>query len=209
MIDATFTYFDAAVLGIMVLSCLFAFFRGIIKEILSLGAWIGAGIITLFYFRDIAEWLKPHFKSEMVAGGLATLGLYVVLLMAFSMLNMLIMRFVKEGSDVGILDNAFGLIFGALRGAFIVSLGFLMMTMVMNEDTYPKWLKASMTLRPVEKGAIMLGRISPDYLREHSSLKDKIEGHGKEEKTAPVEFKEGETNEKMDNFIKNMKDKKE
>ena len=42
MIETHLNLFDATVLGILALSCLFAFFRGFVREILSLGAWIGA-----------------------------------------------------------------------------------------------------------------------------------------------------------------------
>ena len=42
MIETQLSIFDAVVLGILVVCCLFAFFRGFVREILSLGAWIGA-----------------------------------------------------------------------------------------------------------------------------------------------------------------------
>jgi membrane protein required for colicin V production len=173
MIDASFTYFDLAVIGILALSCLFAFFRGFVREILSLGAWIGAGLVTIYYFPHVARLLEPRFKSPMVAAGIATLTLYIVALLLFSMLNALILRFVKEGSDVGFLDNSLGLLFGAFRGVFIVSLAYLLLTMGLQEDTYPKWLKTARTRPYVEKGAVILARAAPDYLRELSSLRDK------------------------------------
>ncbi|MBV8938721.1 MAG: CvpA family protein [Alphaproteobacteria bacterium] len=176
MINANFTYFDAAVLGVMALSCLFAFFRGFVREILSLGAWIGAGLITLYYFPSLAVKMQPHFKNPMVAAGIATLGLYVTSLLGFSIINAFILRYVKEGGDVGFLDNMLGLFFGALRGAFIVSLAFFLMTMGMNEKEYPEWLKGARTRPAVEKGALVLAQIAPEYLRDLSSLNDRITG---------------------------------
>src|ERR1700690_316704 len=101
MIETHLNLFDAIVIGIMLLSCLFAFFRGFVREVLSLGAWIGAAVVTLYYFPVVAEKLKPHFKTEAVAAGVATLGLYVVALIGFSILNMIILKYVKKGSDVG------------------------------------------------------------------------------------------------------------
>lgn len=175
MIEAQFTYFDATVLSIMGLSCLFAFFRGFVKEILSLGAWIGAGIVTLYFFRDVAGMIQPHVKKEMVAGGLAALGLYVTSLICFSMINSLIMRMVKEGGDIGILDNTLGLIFGAFRGAFVISLGYFLLMTVMTEKNAPEWLKTAHTRPYAEQGAIILGKAAPDYLVELTSLKDRIQ----------------------------------
>jgi membrane protein required for colicin V production len=214
MIEAQLTYFDAAVIGIMALSCMFAFFRGFVKEVLSLGAWIGAGIITLYYFRDVAALIKPHVKTDMVAGGLATLGLYIVSLLGFSIINSLIVRMMKEGGDIGILDNSLGLLFGAFRGAFIISLGYFMMMTVMTEDNAPTWLKHAQTKQYAEKGAIILGRAAPDYLVELTSLKDKIL-ENKESGQSIVDLVRSDENgnidsssenQNIDNFMNRMKE---
>lgn len=174
MISASFSYFDMGVIAIMGLSCAFAFFRGFVKEMLSLGAWVGAGIITVYNFPAVAKAIKPFFKSDVVAAGFATLGLYIILLLAFSLFNMMILKMLREGSDIGFLDNSLGLLFGALRGAFIISLGYFIMTMGMTEQEYPEWLKASRTQATVEEGAILLARMAPTYLQELSSLYEKM-----------------------------------
>lgn len=175
MIETQLNLFDLAVIGILGLSCLFAFFRGFVREILSLGAWIGAGIITIYYFPAMAEKLQPHFKSAIVAAGFGTLAIYMTALIAFSLINMLILKFVKQGSDVGMLDNLLGLGFGALRGGLVVSLGFFLITIAVPEKEYPEWLKQSITRPYLEKGALALAKIAPDYLREISSLQKKAE----------------------------------
>lgn len=177
MIDTSLSYFDAIVVGILGLSCLFAFFRGFVKEILSLGAWIGAGIITIYYFPDVARVLEPRFKNPTAAAGVATLSIYIIALLCFSLLNALILRYIREGSDVGFLDNSLGLMFGAFRGAFVVSLGYFLLTMTMSEEEYPTWIKEAHSRPLVEQGAVVLGRAAPQYLREISSLHEKIEAH--------------------------------
>ena len=185
--------FDCVVIGIMLLSCLFAFFRGFVREILSLGAWIGAAIVTLYYFPEAAEKLQPHFKSPVVAAGVGTLAIYITALICFSILNMFILKFVKQGSDVGMLDNLLGLAFGAFRGAFIIALGFFMITMALPQDEYPSWITHSRTHPFAEKGAVMLARIAPDYLREISSLQKKAEEEAhaiRKSREQPVEEEE-------------------
>lgn len=174
MIEAEFTYFDLAVMGILTLSCLFAFFRGFVKEILSLGAWVGAGIVTLYFFQDVADLIKPHVKSDLVSGGLSALGLYIIALICFSLINSLIMKMFKEGGDVGILDNTLGLLFGAFRGAFVVSLGTFLLMTVMTKDNAPSWFKDARTKEYAIRGAIILGKAAPEYLVELTSLKDDI-----------------------------------
>lgn len=177
MIETQITYFDLTVLGILALSCLFAFFRGFVKEILSLGAWVGAGLITLYFFPDVATAIKPHVKgSPVIAAGFATLGLYISSLLIFSMINAMILRFLKEGSDVGFLDNMLGLMFGLFRGAFIVSLGYLVLTVVFpDEDAQPEWMKTAKSREYVEEGALLLARAAPEYLQDITSLKDEMQ----------------------------------
>lgn len=185
MIETSLNLFDAAVLGVLALSCVLAFFRGFVREILSLGAWVGAGIVTIYYFPQVAEALQPKFKSAVIAAGFATLGIYVAALIGFSIINMIILKFVKSGSDVGLLDNWLGLIFGAIRGILLIGIAFFLMTIVLPEDDYPVWIKKSVSLPFVNESAILVAKVAPAYLRDISSLKKTVDGdtkdsHGKD-----------------------------
>lgn len=174
MIETSLNVFDAIVFAVLAISCLHAFFRGFVREVLSLSAWALAGVVTLYFFPTVAEHLQPKFKSAVVAAGFATLGIYTVALMAFSLLNTAILKFIKSGTDVGLLDNSLGLAFGALRAAFLLSLGFFIMTISMPEDEYPKVVKTSISLPYVERGAIIVAKAAPKYLRDISSLNKRI-----------------------------------
>lgn len=192
MIEANLNIMDAVVFALMGMSCLLAFFRGFVREVLSLGAWIGAAIVTLYFFPSVAEQLQPKFKSAVIAAGFSTLGIYVAALMAFSLINSLILKFVKSGSDVGLLDNWLGLIFGAARGALLISLSFFLMTIVLPEDDYPDVIKQAKTLPYVEEGALVIAKISPKYLRDISSLNKRIDGGDDDEKIDYNPFTSGE-----------------
>ncbi|MGE0754087.1 MAG: CvpA family protein, partial [Alphaproteobacteria bacterium] len=124
MIETSLNMFDIIVLSVMGISCLVAFFRGLVREILSLVAWVGAAIVTMQYFKPVMELTKGYFKSETVAAGAAVIGLYIAALVAFSLVNWLIIKAIKQGGDGGALDNMLGLGFGVLRGAIIISLGY-------------------------------------------------------------------------------------
>jgi membrane protein required for colicin V production len=187
MIETHTNVFDIVVLAVMLLSCIFAFFRGFVREMLSLGAWIGAAIITIYYFPDVTQMLKPHFKSSIGAAGVSTLGIYTVALIGFSMINALIMKFIRNGKEVGMLDNLMGLFFGAARGGLILSLGYFMLTIAMPEKEYPEWLKHSITRPYVELGAVKLAKVAPEYLREISTLEKRATAEVDEAKKKPTE----------------------
>ncbi len=50
MVQTSLNIFDLVVFGILGLSALLSFFRGFVREVLSLGAWVGASLITLYAF---------------------------------------------------------------------------------------------------------------------------------------------------------------
>lgn len=170
MVDAQLNYFDMAVYSIMFLSCLFAFFRGFVKEILSLIGWIGAAFITVHYFPVVAEKLQPHFAKPLVANVVATLCLYFGSLIIFAIFNRIIIKVLKSGSEIGWFDNFLGLAFGAIRGAFIISLGYLLIMVVIKDDSRPEWLEKAKTRRYAEQGASALASIAPKYVEELSNM---------------------------------------
>lgn len=179
MLNAQLNVFDTVVLAILGLSTLIAFFRGFVKEILSLGAWAGAAAITVYSLPYVTELVKPHFAHETMASGVAALGTYITALVCISLLNSVIFKFLKEGSDVGMLDNLLGLGFGALRGAFIISLGFLLFSLIINKDQYPEWVEQAQTKEYVEKGAQLLSKIAPSYLNKPPQTEEEKEADAK------------------------------
>jgi len=208
MIETNLNIFDCVVIGILFLSCIIAFFRGLIKEILSLVAWVGAGIITVYYFPDVAEKMQSYFKSATMAAAVSAIGLYIVSLIGFAIVNMLIIKTIKQGGETGMLDNILGLVFGAFRGAFIVSLGFFLLTVALHDQEYPKWVKESVTHPYAEKGALVLTRLAPEYVSEISSLQKKAikqaEEHVREKREQEEEYGTGynqKTTRQMDRLL--------
>jgi len=148
---------------------------------LSLGAWVGAGLITVYLFDDVVEWLKPHTTKDMVAYLIGGVGTYIATLLGFSIFNAMIIRYVKSGEEVGMFDNFLGMLFGVLRGAFIISLGYLVLSLVIDNDNPPAWVKQAITQPYAQKGAIMLANLAPGYLEDISSLGQKLEANMKKE----------------------------
>jgi len=172
MLGAPLNFLDAAVILILTLSTIVAFFRGFIRELLSLGAWVGAAVATLYLYPYALEYVKQHLstRSEHMAGAVSAIGTYAAALIVFSIINAIIIRYVKSGMEVGLLDNFLGLFFGALRGLFIVSLGYLLLTAVVSKDNPPQWLKTSFTKDYLQKGANVLTQVAPKYLNDVEGL---------------------------------------
>jgi membrane protein required for colicin V production len=196
MVETSFNLFDLIVLAVVGLSALLSFFRGFIREILSLGAWIGAAIITLYAFPHAAEYVQPQVNSPVIASGLAAMGTFLCALIVISIINRVLLKYVKTGSDVGLFDNILGLAFGVARGVLLLSIAYFMMGLVLREDDYPEWVQTAKSRPYVEKSAKWLAQVAPNYLNDLTPLKDK------DSEDAPAD-------EEKPNIIKAMEQEKE
>jgi uncharacterized membrane protein required for colicin V production len=96
-----------------------------------------------------------------------------------------------------LLDNFLGLLFGCLRGAFIISLGYLIMLAVVPKDNPPEWLKTSVTKNYVQKGADLLAQVAPRYLAD-------IEGFMKKEQENAMQNQQGGTDSSQLNMMQGV-----
>lgn len=164
MVDSSVNLFDLGVLLIIGLSALLSFFRGFVREVLSLGAWMGATVVTLYLFPSVSEWITPQVKSPVIGSGLSSIGLFFVALIVISIFTGLILKFVKSGSEVGLVDNLVGLAFGVARGVLVVGILYFIATIVVVEEDFPPWVKEARSRPYVARTARYLGALAPDYL---------------------------------------------
>ena len=155
--------FDLSVLIIVGLSALLSFYRGFVREMLSLGGWIVASFVTLHFLEPATSYIKPQVKSEVIASGIAAVGLFFITLIVISIAANLLVKFLKPGDRVGLLDNLAGLVFGVARGMLIVAIGFFIMDMV-TSGKHPDVVKDAISRPYVEASAKWLKTIAPDYL---------------------------------------------
>lgn len=195
MVETSLNMFDLIVIAVVGLSALLSFFRGFIREVLSLGAWIGASVITLYYFADVTEWIRPKVNSDIVASGLASIGTFMAALIIISLFTRFLGKYVKSGSDVGVLDNLLGMSFGAARGILLCAIGFFIMTTVIAEDDYPEWIENAMTRPYVEKAAEWLAEVAPDYMEDLTPLKEDDNSASESEKPKAIKRLEREKEE--------------
>ncbi len=172
MVETQINLFDAAVLSVIGLSALLSFFRGFVREVLSLGAWIGASVITVYSFPTVAASISPHVSNKIAGAGLAAIVTFIGALIVISIINAMILKFIKKGSEVGLLDNFLGLVFGFARGFLLLALAFYVMMLVLTEEDYPEWIQTAQTKNFIQGGAKMIASVAPDYVQELVKKKD-------------------------------------
>ena len=113
------TAFDYVALTIVVASVVISTLRGLVKEVLSLVAWLAAFVIANRYGADMAALLPqvvPAGTVRLVAGfGI----LFVGTLLLSSLVNVAIAHIITA-SGLKVVDRGLGGLFGFARGVLIV-----------------------------------------------------------------------------------------
>ena len=156
--------FDLAVLGVIALSAVFAFARGFVREALSIVAWIGASLITLYGFSGVYGIVVRFVTTPLLADLVAGAGLFVICLIMLTILTGYVARFVHS-SALSPIDRTLGLIFGLARGVFIVSLAYLVLDISLPQNDRPGWIKQAKSEPFLAQGADLLRTALPEQLQ--------------------------------------------
>ena len=158
------TWVDLVVLAVLAVSALLAFARGLVREILGLGAWVGAALA--------ASWglpaARPH--AQAMLGNSAwvdpvTFGvLFLITLIILIIVSRAISRIVRA-SPLGGVDRTLGLVFGLARGAALVVLAYIVTGMVLPIDRWPDPVLHARALEPTYDGARWVWQRLPDKWR--------------------------------------------
>jgi membrane protein required for colicin V production len=121
--DLGLTWFDFAALAVLGLSGVMAFARGLIREVFSIIAFIGAGIAAVF-FHGMAQPLIERFTplSGILAAFAAGLAIFLVVFVAITLITSTLAKTAHQSTEIGSFDRAAGLAFGILRGVVVVAL---------------------------------------------------------------------------------------
>ena len=113
------TAFDYIVLAIAGLSVLVSLFRGALREIMSIGSWIGAFLIAVHFAPMVSSLLPASIGQTWLRLFLAFVALMIVSLLVFTVIVLALGRLIR-GSGLAPLDRALGVLFGLVRALVIL-----------------------------------------------------------------------------------------
>jgi membrane protein required for colicin V production len=148
---AGLTALDLFVLVVVVLSTLLALFRGMSREALNLAAWLGAAAAAWLGWPQVEPLLEPYVADAtfrmVVAVAIAFLVPLIVLIVVAGMLASVI-----ENSFLAPVDRVLGIAFGALRGAVLVLVTYLVLLFVFPPPSQPSWIAEALTRPWLDRG---------------------------------------------------------
>lgn len=215
---------DSIVGIVMLLSAIFAFFRGFVRELLTIVNLGGASVCAWLFAKDLQPttdgWLDvnralsgdekekvekiwgvlpPDMASTFLSYALIFFGVLLILTLAGFYISSTI-----KALGLGPIDKILGFLFGAARGFLIVFLIYLPFGYFLRFDKLPDWAKESVSVQYLDKAYVWFDDYSKentDEIRETGDkIMDKVEG-SKETVTDSVKEKDFLTDEdRKDNF---------
>ena len=154
---------DLAVLAVLFISALLAFMRGLVREVLGVGAWIGAVAVAATAFHLVQprfrEWIANPDVADPVAFGAVFLAALIILSVVANMVGGIVRLSMLSG-----LDRTLGLAFGLARGAGLVAAAYILGGMVMATDRWPEPVLQARSLPYAYQGAAWaIGFVPPEY----------------------------------------------
>jgi membrane protein required for colicin V production len=146
-------WFDLAIVGVVLLSALFAFARGIIREVIALAAWVAGFIAAIAYAGALAN-AFPWLNMTPVAKQALAFVLILVLVLIVGAIVARALAGLIRAIGLGFMDRILGLVFGVARG-FIVVVAF---ALVAGVTALPKrdWWQNSTLGEPLAEAALSL-----------------------------------------------------
>lgn len=154
---------DLVVLAVLFLSALLGLLRGFVREVLGLGAWIGAVLAGVYGFPAVQPFFRRQIANpdiaDPVAFGVLFLGALIVLSLVARAVGMAV-----RVSALGGLDRTLGLVFGLARGALLFVVAYIVGGLVVPMDNWPTPVQRARALPIVYRAsAWAAGQLPPGY----------------------------------------------
>lgn len=158
------TSFDWVVVCIVGLSTLFAFFRGVIRELIALVAWV-LGLVGALLFAPIAGSLLPEIPGHPALRYVIAFALIVIAALLAGALVAWPLSKAVRAAGLGFVDRFLGSIFGFVRGVVFM----LAFVFVAGLTPLPRmhWWQSSALVPPLVAGVYALRPHLPAVLAGH------------------------------------------
>ena len=155
------TLLDIILLLVMLVSGLLAMIRGFMREILSIGSWGVAALVTLYSYPRVLPLAKQYFASDSVAAAVSAGGIFLGTLLIVSIITARLSDMVLD-SCVGALDRTLGFLFGLARGLVIVVVAFLFFAWLVPDRSQPEWVRSAKSKLVLQNTGQWLMSMLPD-----------------------------------------------
>ena len=157
----TLTFVDILVALVLVISTLYAAWRGFLQETLSIFALVAAGFAALYFGPWLLPWMHRHIGAMWLAIVAADAVVFLVVYLPLAFISRRISNAVRR-SAIGPLDRVLGVAFGLIRGLVIVGLAYIGFVYFVPAQDHPSSLTHARTLPLMQRTAKLLRSLVPN-----------------------------------------------
>jgi membrane protein required for colicin V production len=158
------TLVDLIVLAILGISAVLGLSRGLVREMLGLGAWLLAAYAADLYGGRFEPAAEKAIGNPDIAAPVAYGLVFLVMLIVLSLLANLVGRMVRF-SMLGGLDRTLGLVFGLVRGAAVLVAAYILGALMLPPDHWPPQMRQARTIPIIYDGAAWVAERLPEKYR--------------------------------------------
>lgn len=171
---------DLIVIALLLISAGIAFFRGFIREVLTI-IGVAGGLLAAYYGGPhliplMSSWLGIVEGEEipklfdlipynLIAAALAYGSIFILVVIILSIISHMLAGWARA-VGLGAVDRTFGVIFGIARGIFILALIYLPVSMIVPEETMAKWFEGSKTHVYIEATSKWMKKFVPEDMTD-------------------------------------------
>ena len=147
---------DIGILVVWLISILVGWFRGLLRELLSLVSWIVAGWVAYQFRVPAGTLLESWIDNPVLQQSLAGFALFVMTVLLLSVFGKVTTLAVEKVGMRG-ADRSLGIVFGVVRGLVLVA-GVVLLLRAASLDTQP-WWQSSLLVGPLDRPADMVEQL--------------------------------------------------
>ena len=149
------TPFDLAILAVILLSTLFAFVRGVVRELIALVAWVVGLVGAVAFAPTVGAWI-PEIPGYPAVGYLIAFAVILIVALVIGAIIAGPLARVIRAAGLGFVDRFLGSIFGMLRGLLVI-VGFVLVAGLttlpradwwQNSALAPAFIMGALALKP-------------------------------------------------------------
>ncbi|MBQ7413682.1 MAG: CvpA family protein [Alphaproteobacteria bacterium] len=168
---------------VVVISVLFALYRGLVRELLGIAAWILAGFAALYSYAPLQPLMNKMIENKTTAGIVGSLVVALLVLVIMTLINSWITKRLRQSALSG-LDRILGLMFGIGRAGLLAAICYLGASMFMPEQKLNEMEEQNISVPYVRTMAGWLEYVIPDNIK--ADIKEYEQGKLNDSKTKKI-----------------------
>ena len=146
------TAFDGIALGVVVISAIMGFARGFLRELATLGAFIGALAAAyyarVFFHDDLAALLPPDL-APWTSDLILLIAAFIIVYILIAWIGQRLSKNIHGAEGIGMFDHVAGAVFGVLRGFVALVFFVVLLGLVLEENRIPGFIQNGISYPPL------------------------------------------------------------